>query len=80
MTRVSLVTLLLNIVTSFIYRDLHPSDLRHKIKEPFRDSVIPSLSILPLMILRANIANNLETMYKYLHIFIKSSRFYHFLY
>ena len=26
---------------------------------------------LPLMILRANITNNLETMYKYLHIFIK---------
>ena len=37
--------------------------------------IIMSLSILPLMILRANIANNLETMYKYLHIFIKSSRF-----
>jgi len=66
--------LLLNIVTSFIYRELHPLDLRHMIKES-RDSVIPSLSILPLMILRANIANNLETMYKYLHIFIKSSRF-----
>ena len=75
MTKVSLVTLLLNIVTSFIYRELHPLDLRHKIKEPLRDSVIPSLSILPLMILRANIANNLETMYKYFHIFIKSSRF-----
>jgi recombinational DNA repair ATPase RecF len=28
-----------------------------------------------LLIHNANIANNLETMYKYLHIFIKSSRF-----
>ena len=31
--------LMLNIVTSFIYRELHPLDLRHKIKES-RDSVV----------------------------------------